>query len=133
MSLVTIPVYIRMIGDARYGVLAVVWSFLGYFSFFDLGLSRATAQRVAMLSNASSELIAATFWTAFAMNGAVGLLGGLVIWPAANYLFAHVINVEPRLKFELISGLPWLALAVPLMTLSGVLRGSLQGRSQFWR
>ena len=131
VSLFTIPIYIRMIGDARYGVLTIVWSFLGYFSFFDLGLSRATAQRIAALGNASTERIAATFWTALAMNGAVGFLGGLVIWPAANYLFAHVINVELRLKSELISGLPWLALAVPLMTLSGVLRGSLQGRSQF--
>ena len=131
VSLFTIPVYIRMIGDARYGVLAIVWSLLGYFSFFDLGLSRATAQRIAALGNASTERTAATFWTALAMNGALGLLGGLIIWPAANYLFAHVINVEPTLKSELISALPWLALAVPLMTVSGVLRGSLQGRSQF--
>lgn len=131
LSLVTIPIYIRLVGDARYGVLAVVWSFLGYFSLFDLGLGQATAQRVAAVGKSSPELIAPTFWTALAMNGALGALGGLLIWPISVYFFGHVISINDELRPELASALPWLMLAVPLTTMNGVLSGALQGRSQF--
>jgi O-antigen/teichoic acid export membrane protein len=131
LSLLTIPIYIRLIGDARYGVLAVVWAFLGYFGLFDLGLGRATAQRIAALGQSSPELIAPTFWTALAINGAFGVFGGALIWPIAIYFFGHVVNIGIELGSELMWALPWLMLAVPLMTLTGVLGGALQGRAQF--
>jgi O-antigen/teichoic acid export membrane protein len=131
VALLTIPIYIRLVGDARYGVLAVVWSFLGYFGMFDLGLGSATAQRIAALGKSSSEVIARIFWTALAMNGALGAFGGLLIWPISNYFFGHVFSMGAELRGEVESALPWLMLAVPLTTMSGVLGGALQGRAQF--
>lgn len=131
LSLVTIPVYIGVIGEARYGVLAIAWLLLGYFGLFDLGLGRATAQRIASLGSATSEQIASTFWTALAMNFSLGVIGGLVIWPVAVYFFGHVFSVDAALRPELASAIPWLVLAVPLATLSGVLTGALEGRAKF--
>ena len=131
LSLVTIPLYISLIGDARYGVLAIAWLLLGYFGLFDLGLGAATAQRIAALSDGSPKQRAETFWTALAMNSGLGVIGGLVIWPVAIYFFGKFFSADEALRSELNAAIPWLILAVPLATLSGVLTGALQGRAQF--
>lgn len=132
LSLVTIPIYIRLVGESRYGVLAVAWLLLGYFGLFDLGLGRATAQRIAAQAQAGPTERAETFWTALAMNSALGVLGGLIIWPAALFFFGHVFSIEATLRPELDTAIPWMILAVPLATISGVLSGALQGRAQFF-
>jgi O-antigen/teichoic acid export membrane protein len=131
LSLFTIPVYIGLIGEARYGALAVAWLLLGYFGLFDLGLGRATAQRIAALGNSSSEQLASTFWTALGMNVSLGIVGGLIIWPVAIYFFGNFFSVDAALRPELAAAIPWLILAVPLATLSGVLTGALAGRAKF--
>jgi O-antigen/teichoic acid export membrane protein len=132
LSLLTIPLYIHLIGESRYGILALVWLLVGYFGLFDLGLGRATAQRIAALPADDKAARAGTFWTALAMNAALGVVGGLIIWPAAVYFFGHVFAVEEGLRAELADAIPWIILAVPLATVSGVLSGTLQGLARFY-
>ncbi len=131
LSLATIPVYLELITEARFGVLAIAWLILGYFGLFDLGLGRATTQRIAYLGGTPSQETASTFWTALVMNGSLGLLGGAIIWPVALYIFEEVILLDPALQSEMKNAIPWLVLAVPLATISSVLTGALQGHSRF--
>jgi O-antigen/teichoic acid export membrane protein len=131
VSLVTIPIYLGLIGEARYGVLAIAWLLLGYFGLFDLGLARATAQRIAALRDGTAAERAQTFWTALTLNVGLGVVGGLLIWPIASIFFGNVFKVEDALRSEVQAAVPWLILAVPMATLSGVLSGALQGRERF--
>ena len=131
VSIVTIPLYLKLIGEARYGIMAIAWLLLGYFGLFDLGLGQATAQRIAALRNGGNEERAQTFWTALQMNVGIGFVGGLLIWPIGAYFFGSVFKVEDVLRPEMLAAVPWLILAVPMATLSGVLIGALQGTEQF--
>lgn len=131
VSLVTVPIYLGLIGEARFGVLAVAWLLLGYFGVFDLGLGRAMLQRIAALRNGTPEDRAQIFWTALSLNVCLGVIGGLLIWPVAAYFFGNVFKVEDALRPEVKAVVPWLVLAVPIATLSGVLTGALQGRERF--
>lgn len=133
LSLVTIPLYIRVIGSERYGVLTLAWLLLGYLGLFDLGLGRATAFQIAALKQASGEERASTFWTAIYVNSAIGVVGAGIMWAIATYYFEHGISVDSHLRPELINSVPFLAMSVPVATLIGVLSGALQGREQFLR
>jgi O-antigen/teichoic acid export membrane protein len=132
VSLVTVPIYLALIGEARYGVLAVAWMLLGYFGLFDLGLGRATAQRIAALRNGAVSERAQAFWTALGLNIGLGVLGGLIIWPVADIFLGKVFKIDDAMRFEALAVVPWLILAVPMATLSGVLTGALQGCERFF-
>ena len=43
---VLFPLQINTYGTERFGLLAIAWSLVGYFSLFDMGLSRALTQVV---------------------------------------------------------------------------------------
>jgi len=131
LSLVTIPIYIRAIGDARYGALAVLWSLLGYFGLADLGLGRATAQRIASLDSSSPRARSACLWTALFVEAALGLLGALLIWLAAWVFVGRIMAIEPALQSEFAPALVWLASLLPAAMLANVLGGALEGRSRF--
>ncbi len=112
-------------------MLAIAWLLLGYFGLFDLGLGRATAQHIAALRDAKAAERAQTFWTALTLNVGLGVVGGLLIWPIATYFFGNIFKIEEALRPEMQAAVPWLILAVPMATLSGVLTGGLQGRERF--
>lgn len=131
LSLATIPPYLHAIGEDRYGVLAVVWVLFGYFGVFEFGLSRAAANQIAKMKAASAEEREQLFWTAVALNVAIGVFGGLALLLVGNLLLSHVIDVSPGLRSEALKGLPWLALAVPGATLTLVLTGTLEGLERF--
>jgi O-antigen/teichoic acid export membrane protein len=131
ISLVTVPAYLHRIGEARYGVLAVVWVVLGYFAVFDLGLSRATANQIARMRNQPARDREHVFWTAFTVNATIGTLGGIALFFLGDFLLGHALKISPNLRSEALAALPWLAAAVPLTTITLVLAGALEGRELF--
>lgn len=131
LSLLTVPLYLKLVGPDRYGVLAIAWLLLGYFGLFDLGLGRATSFRVASLKDASPEARASTVWSAVCVNLVMGVVGGAVLWGVATYFFGHVLKAPDALRPEILAGVPMLAAAVPVATVTGVLTGALQGREKF--
>lgn len=132
LALVAVPLYLSIIGEARYGALALVWLLVGYFSLFDLGLGAATAQRLATLAEASPAARAHVFWSALLANLCCGVLGSLIAWPLARWFFEHGFVIDADLRTELLAALPWMLLTLPVATLSGVLTGTLQARHRFF-
>ncbi|CAG4888363.1 flippase [Paraburkholderia gardini] len=130
VSLVTVPLYLHHIGAARYGVLAIVWMMQGYFGYFDLGLSAATSNRIAQLSDASPAERESVLWTALVLNTGFGLIGGLVLFAVARTLLAQ-FHIDASINAEVLAALPWMACSVPLATITGVFSGALSGREQF--
>ena len=130
VSIVSVPLYIHAMGEARYGVIAIVTSLLGYFGLFDFGLSAATAQRIAATPTDDLEGRRQIFWTAATVNLGLGLVGALILLPVAVVFFAQ-FKAPSEITQEIRAVIGWLALVLPIMLLTGVLRGALQGAGRF--
>jgi O-antigen/teichoic acid export membrane protein len=131
VALVTVPIYVRHIGDARYGVLSIVWVLLGYFGFLDLGLSRAAVNALARLRDATQEARARVLVTTLVLNLGLGLFGSLCLAVFGTYLLQHVLGVPDALKPEIAQAFPWIVGLFPLALLSGVGIGALESRERF--
>ena len=131
VSLVTVPLYLHAIGEARYGVLAIIWLFTGYFGVFEMGLSRASAYHLARQHDEAPAVRSTTFWTALWLNLSFGLLGAVVLYAAAQPVFTHFFQMSETMRRSVLASLPWIAAALPLGTLGGVLAGALEARERF--
>lgn len=131
LSLVVLPLYVHAIGPARYGMVALVAALVGFFGVFDLGLSAAVTQRIAAARDGDIEIRRQVFWTAACINLVLGVLGGLIILPVAWYYVGDHLKVDADLLPEIRASVWWLALALPVALMTGVLRGALQGSARF--
>lgn len=131
LGLITVPIYLHLLGADRYGVLSIAFLLLGYFGLFDLGLGRATAYRISALRDADPAQQADVLRSALVVNLGMGAVGAAVLYVAADYFFTYVFKVDPTLKPEMRASVPYLAASVPIATLIGVLTGVLQAREQF--
>ena len=129
---VTVPVFVRTVGDVRYGALSIIWLLLGYFGFLDLGLTRASEN--ALAKAAASGLAGergSILVTAFVLNTGLGLLGAVILFAAGEYLFENIVSVSNSMRHEIRSAMPWVAALFPLALVSGVLGGALDSQERF--
>jgi O-antigen/teichoic acid export membrane protein len=131
VALVTIPIYVRHVGDARYGVISIVWVLLGYFGFLDLGLSRAATNALAKLRDAPQAHRARVLLTTTVLNLSFGLIGAVLLFVVGGYLLERILSVPEALKPEVARALPWIACLFPMALVSGVGLGALESRERF--
>ena len=131
VSLITVPLYLEVIGLERYGVLAICWLLVGYFGLFELGLGPASAQRIAAMKDQPPQARSDLLWNALWLALAVGSVGGVILYAVGGYALTSMRGVGAGMAAEIVASLPWLALMVPASTAYGVLNGALQGRRQF--
>ena len=133
-ALAAVPFLLHYLGQERLGVLSLVWVVIGYFSFLDMGLGRAVTVAVASfrtdgVSRRDDELH--VVGTASMVLLSVGSLVSLVL------AFGIVgVGVPVRLSStiflaEVKEALFWMLPSLPLLLLSSVLRGHLEGVGAF--
>lgn len=129
VAILTVPLYLHLIGEERYGVLAVIWVLLGYFGVFDFGLGKATARRMAQIDSdhKRSEL----FSTVFVLTLFLGVVGGVVLLFSAEWILAHLFTLRDESRNEALGSILWLPLALTLLLLNSAMVGALQARERF--
>src|SRR6202040_3671163 len=132
VGLLTIPYIVRGLGTAQYGILSIAFMLLGYFSIFDLGLSRATVKFVAEnLSPEKIHKVPELVWTSLSLLVALGCLGGTLAALFVPVSVTHFFKMPPSLAGEARAALFILCASMPIMLGNDALRGVLEASQRF--
>lgn len=131
-AVAAVPLLARFAGLPRLGFLTIAWALIGYLGFLDLGLSRVTARRIAAAAT-DVQLVAEVHLmrrlvVVLAVGGAAAACLLAVVtpdrWLAREHLPADLVD-EVRLAWVL------LVATLPLLLVSNVWRGAMEGRQAF--
>lgn len=132
VGIMTMPFIIRGLGKEAFGILSLAWAIIGYFSLFDFGLARATTKYVAeYLGKENESQLPSLFWTSFGLHLFFGLCGGILLAIITPLLVQKFLNIPAALLSDSNRIFYLLALAIPLVVITGVMRGTLEGAQRF--
>ena len=132
VGLAAIPITAQALGPARFGILGLIWSVLGYAGALDLGLGRATTKFVAEhLSRGDQAAARRVATVASAGQLLLGVAGGLLLFAATPLLVDRLLHVPAALSSESRLAFQLLALSVPLVVGSLSLRAILEAAQRF--
>jgi len=132
-TFLTLPTYVGLIGDTRFGALALLWSIQTYAALFDLGMGQAVAQGLAAGDGDESSNSATKLNAAHLIALAMGCVGALFAMLIAYAIFSYWVRFDDPIRRELLDALPWLVILIPVTTSTNVLVGALQAAQAFSR
>ena len=134
VALITVPLYLKVIGTERYGALSIIWVLLNYFMFFDFGLGRAVAQRLSSIQfGLAGPEAGALVWTAAIATLIASSIGGASLWWVADWYMTSRVKMDAALAAEASLAVRWLPVVLPVILLSSILQGALQARLKFYQ
>jgi O-antigen/teichoic acid export membrane protein len=126
------PVVVRGLGPAQFGLLALAWTVVGYAGSFDLGLGRAATKRVSEAAWAGADgRVATIVATTTVTQGGFGILTGIVLWLLAPLLGRLLVADAGDAAVNAAALLRVLAIALPAVLVSNGLRAVLEGLHRF--
>ncbi len=126
------PLLIRGMGEDRFGILALAWATVGYFSFFDLGLGSAVTQLVADGIARKEEVKAYKYvWNAFWVLTFSGVVAGVLLFLSSPLIVSHLLKVDTGFQNEGLRAFRVMAFGLPLVMMSNVLNGVLTAHHWF--
>lgn len=132
IAIFSIPMLIKNVGLERFGMLSLIWVGIGYFALFDLGLGRAVTKVVSELDiDGDKYALESVSTTTLIVAGLISCLGGLVL-AALVWGVPSIVDRAPlALRLEVRDSSLWVAACIPVVVLTAVLKGILEGGQRF--
>ena len=132
-GVILFPKIIAAYGLEVFGVLTLAWALIGYFSLFDLGLSRALTQQVSnyIAKNKSAAEIAQLIRTGFISMWLLGIVGGVVLCLSSPLIIHSLLKIPDSLQADSLEAFILLAFSIPLVVHTAALRAVLDALHLF--
>ena len=131
-AIALIPYILQRLGAESFGVLTLIWSLIGYFSLFDMGVGRALTYELSKLRAANNLTeISLTLKAGLLLTLAAGVFGAAIVLILAPHLTTSWLKISPLLQDDALLSFKIAALGVIATTISSGLRGALEGLGRF--
>ncbi len=131
IGVITLPIIVHGLGVEKTGILQIIWSLIGYSSFFDLGLGQALTQLVSRkLAAGEMQELPSIVLTTLVSIFLLGLLPASILIFTSKQLI-HFLNVSPECSQEARNSTIWLGISIPAMLLVTCQTGVLQSYQKF--
>jgi O-antigen/teichoic acid export membrane protein len=132
VAICAIPVLLKQLGTESFGLFTVFLAIIGYSGMLDLGIGRAVTAAVANhATREDHEAITSCMTTALALLTSIGILLAVLLIVFAVPIADLLVGSAERLNSDGSKALQVLALTVPIVLLSGGMRGALEGLLEF--
>lgn len=126
-----IPFLLRGFGTEGFGVLALIWALIGYFSLFDFGMGRALTVELGKRSRGTHVEQAAVLKAGLQLVLLAGVVGAALVYVAAAPLAARWLNISASWEADARAAFHATAFGVLATTLASGLRGAMEGLNRF--
>lgn len=132
-GVILLPKVIDAYGLNQFGLVTLAWALIGYFSLFDLGLSRALTHQISQATseNRSTREIAELTRSALLIIWALGIFGGLILWFITPWIVISFLKIPSDSIHESTKAFSLLAFAIPIVVHTSGLRAILEALHQF--
>lgn len=131
-GLACIPYTLAQLGYEAFGILTLVWSLIGYFSLFDLGVGRALTYEISgLIKENKNQQIPNALVAGLILTLLTGAIGGTVVFLLAEPMVALWLKVEPQMQLDAELAFKISACGIIFTTLTSGLRGTQEALGRF--
>jgi O-antigen/teichoic acid export membrane protein len=132
VALGTVPLVVKGLGDANYGVYSLVTAIVGYFAVIDINVTAGSVKFIAEFNaHKDQRRIDETVFFGLTVYSLLGLLGGIGLFLGAHFFVTSVFTVPPGLVGEAVATLRLAALGFFLGQLQSYLNSIPQSLMRY--
>lgn len=126
------PLLLAELGVDRFGLISIAWVLVGYFSLFDLGLSRAVTHVVAeRMSSEDLKAASRAAATGLTLMWMLGVLAAAIVGLLTKWLANGLLEMPDAIRLEAVASFKVLAISIPFVIHTAGLRGLLEAQNEF--
>jgi len=130
VAVFSIPVLVKGLGDAKFGLLTLIWALVSYFGLFDLGLGRALTQQLASILNGPRhEESGRIAFTSLVMMFLLGVFASAMIFIFGPVGIGYLKSASDQQ--EAINSVYIMGAVMPFILLTSGFRGILEAKHHF--
>jgi O-antigen/teichoic acid export membrane protein len=132
VAIVTVPALIRNLGAERFGILTLVWVFIGYYTLFDVGIGRALTKLLAQkLAIDEEHAIPSIFWTGILLMFLFGIAGACLFSAVSPWICQRFFKISAGLSVEALRVCYIIGATIPIVVIASGCLAFLEAHQRF--